>query len=174
MLWTLFCAESDMEGDILIAYGDIVYSPNILKKMLKSTADIAVAIDLEWESYWRARNEDPLDDAETLKMAADGQILEIGKKPQTIQEIEGQYMGIIRCSPRGVSQLKEMYHAAKRCGFIGGKPIRNAYMTDFIQLLIDTGHRVEAVPVKGEWVEVDTVEDLMNPITRQRLNSFYN
>ena len=65
MVWTLFCAEDDLEGDVLLCYGDIVYSRDILEKVLQSDADIAVAIDMDWESYWRARNEDPLDDAET-------------------------------------------------------------------------------------------------------------
>jgi len=61
MLWTLFCAEDELEGDVIVSYGDIVYSREILKSLLKSTADIAVTIDKEWESYWQARNEDPLD-----------------------------------------------------------------------------------------------------------------
>ena len=70
MVWTLFCAEDDLEGEVLLCYGDIVYSREILQTLLESKADISVAIDLDWESYWRARNENPLDDAETLKTAA--------------------------------------------------------------------------------------------------------
>ena len=31
MLWTLFCAEEELEGDVIISYGDIVYSRDILK-----------------------------------------------------------------------------------------------------------------------------------------------
>jgi choline kinase len=174
MVWTLFCAESDIEGDILIAYGDIVYSPNILHKMMKSKADIAVAVDLEWESYWRARNENPLEDAESLKMTVDNQIIEIGKKPQSIDEIQGQYMGIIRCSPYGASKLKEIFYAARKIGFIGSKPVKKAYMTDLIQFIIDSGQRVEAVPVKGDWIEIDTVSDLLNPETTRRLTGFFN
>src|SRR3990172_985781 len=88
MVWTLFCAEDDLEGDVLLCYGDIVYSREILQALRRSKAEIAVAIDLDWESYWRARNENPLDDAETLKLAADGRILEIGQKPESLAEIE--------------------------------------------------------------------------------------
>ena len=36
MVWTLFCAEADLEGDIILSYGDIVYSREILRSLLKS------------------------------------------------------------------------------------------------------------------------------------------
>ncbi len=34
MVWTLFCAEDDLEGDVLLCYGDIVYSREILQAVL--------------------------------------------------------------------------------------------------------------------------------------------
>ena len=169
MVWTLFCAEDALEGDVLLCYGDIVYSREILQALLKFKADIAVAIDLDWESYWRARNENPLDDAETLKLAADGRILEIGQKPKSLAEIEGQYIGLMKFSARGVQLLKTTFHAAKSAGSLRGKPLEKAYMTDLLQAMIDLQYRLDAVPVHGGWVEVDTVEDLLSPLTRNRL-----
>jgi len=170
MVWTLFCAEDDLEGDVLLGYGDIVYSCEILQALLKSKADIAVAIDLEWESYWRARNENPLDDAETLKLAADGRILEIGQKPQSLSTIEGQYMGLMKFSAKGTQLLKKTFHDAKAAGDLRGKQLEKAYMTDLLQAMIETHNRIEAVPVRGGWVEVDTVSDLLSPVTRKRLS----
>jgi len=169
MLWTLFCAEDDLDSDLLLCYGDIVYSREILRAILQSKADIAVAIDLDWESYWRARNEDPLDDAETLRLAADGRILEIGQKPESLAEIEGQYMGLMKFSAQGLQQLKKTFHDAKSVGSLRGKPLEKAYMTDMLQAMIALDIRLDAVPVHGGWVEVDTVEDLESAITRQRL-----
>jgi L-glutamine-phosphate cytidylyltransferase len=170
MVWTLFCAEDDLEGDFLLSYGDIVYSREILQSLLKSKADIAVAIDLEWESYWRARNENPLDDAETLKLATDGRILEIGQKPKSLGEIEGQYMGLMKFSVKGTKLLKKTFHDAKLAGTLRDKPLEKAFMTDLLQEMIDQHHRLEAVPVQGGWVEVDTVSDLISPVTRDRLS----
>ena len=72
MLWTLFCAEEELEGEVIVSYGDIVYSREVLRALLESTADIAVIIDKKWESYWKARSEDPLSDAETLKLDKKG------------------------------------------------------------------------------------------------------
>lgn len=169
MVWTLFCAEEDLEGNVLICYGDIVYSQEVLKAILNSDADIAIAIDLEWESYWRARNEDPLADAETLKLAADHRILEIGQQPMSLSEIEGQYMGLMKFSAKGVQLLKKTFHDAKSAGTLRGNTLETAYMTDLLQAMIDKKYRLDAVVVNGGWVEVDTVEDLMNDATISRL-----
>lgn len=170
MVWTLFCAEDDLEGDVIICYGDIVYSREVLQAILKSEADISVAIDLEWESYWRARNENPLDDAETLKLHPDGRIYEIGQKPKSLEEIEGQYMGLIKFSAKGIKTLKQVFYDAKEAENLLGKSVEKAYMTDLLQAVINSGYPVHSVPVQGGWVEVDTVSDLLSSITKNRLS----
>jgi len=43
-------------------------------------------------------------------------------------------------------------------------------MTDLLQAMIDLHYRLDAVPVHGGWVEVDTVEDLLSPVTGGRLS----
>ena len=171
MVWTLFSAEEELEGDILICYGDIVYSKDILRALLESSADIALTIDLRWESYWRERNEDPLGDAETLKLMSDGRIEEIGKKPHSLSEIQGQYMGLIKLSAQGVHIMKRVFHKACEIGSLQGKLPEKAYMTDLIQAIIDSGFPVQSVPITGDWVEVDTVSDMHLPVTVQRLRN---
>lgn len=170
MVWTLFCAEDELEGDVIISYGDIVYSKEVIQSLLASDADIAVTIDLEWESYWRARNEEPLDDAETLKMHSDGRVYEIGNKPKSLDEIEGQYMGLIKLTQAGVNELKTVFQSAKDIGSLLGKSVENAYMTDLLQAMINSNYKVQSVPVKAGWVEVDTVSDLNSETTKERLS----
>jgi len=169
MLWTLFCAEKELEGTIIISYGDIVYSRRILHTLLASSADIAVAIDQDWESYWRLRNENPLEDAESLKLSPNGEITEIGKRPGSIDEIEGQYMGLLKLTSNGVRIFKKVFHDAIKQGETLGKPIEKAYMTDFLQHIIEHAYSVQSVPVAGDWVEIDTVSDLELKVTSERL-----
>lgn len=82
MVATLFCAEDHMiDGeDLLITYGDIIYEEKILKSLMASTAPISVSIDQDWERLWKIRMDDPLSDAETLKLKNEVYIEEIGKK----------------------------------------------------------------------------------------------
>ena len=170
MVSTLFCAISDISGNLIVSYGDIVYSREILQSLLKSSADIAVTVDMDWREYWSARNDNPLDDAETLKLHKDGRILELGQKPDSLLDIDGQYMGLMKFSAKGAEILKQAYRFARESGLIRNKKLEKAYMTDLLQSLIDAGFRVESVPVYGGWVEIDTVRDLKSEITRNRLN----
>jgi len=169
MVWTLFSAEEELDRDVIVSYGDIVYSREILQALLKSTVDIAVIIDKEWEGYWRARNEDPLDDAETLKLRDDETISEIGQRPKSLSEIEGQYMGLMKFSAKGIKQIKNIFHTAVKSGKLLNKSIENSYMTDLLQAVISKGDIVTAIPVYGGWVEVDTVADLESKITVSRV-----
>ena len=171
MVTTLFCAEEELNGEVVVSYGDIVYAGEILDNLLGSSAEIAVTIDMQWESYWRARNEDPLADAETLRLGEDGRMVEIGQRPRSLDEIEGQYMGLMKFSGQGLKQLKIAYRKALQEGTLGPRTVEKAYMTDLLQALIDSGTRVQAVPVSAPWVEVDTVDDLLNIITRKRLSN---
>ena len=169
MVWTLFSAEEELEGDVIVSYGDIVYSKNILKALINSKADIAVTIDKKWEGYWRERNENPLDDAETLKLRKDGTISEIGQKPSSLEEIEGQYMGLMKFSSEGVRQIKSAFHSALESGKLLGKEVENSYMTDLLQFIVSNGGKVTSVQIDEDWVEVDTVEDLHAPVTLERV-----
>ena len=154
---------------MIISYGDIVYSHEILQTLLDSKSDVSVIIDKEWESYWRARNDNPLDDAETLRLREDGSILELGQKPQSLEEIQGQYIGLMKFSSFGLSQIKKIFHAAKVSGDLLGKPLEVSYMTDLLQAAINKGVIINSLPVEGGWVEVDTVNDMKSAVTSDRL-----
>ncbi len=171
MVWSLFCAEQELDGNVLIAYGDIVYSPGILDAVMESNGDVSVAVDLGWREYWEERFSDPLADAETLRIDDDGQIVEIGQKPTSIDEIQGQYLGLMKFTDAGMKAARKHFHESIRAGTLGGKPPVKAYMTDLLQALIDSGQGLEAVLVRGDWVEIDSFSDLELEITARRLSS---
>merc|ERR1711957_812875 len=47
--------------------------------------------------------------AETLKIGPDGGIAELGKKPKSYDEIEGQYIGVMRFSPEAVGEMRALW-----------------------------------------------------------------
>ncbi len=160
MVWTLFCAESLFNEDLLISYGDILYGSSILKPLLESKDDFAVTVSMNWKELWLKRMEDPLKDAETMKIDEKGCIRELGKKPRSYDEIQGQYMGLFKIRKGLLPAIKKIYHEADKNAIYDGKNYRNMYMTSFIQLLIDKGIPVKAVKVTGEWLEIDHLDDL--------------
>ena len=170
MIWSLNKAIEFLNTDTLISYSDIVYSPKILKDLIGCNADIGVAVDMNWKSYWYERFKDPLTDAETLKFKKGTFIIdEIGKKTNNISEIEAQYIGLIKLTKNGVIKLRKSLLKTINAGQLSGIDIKNAYMTDFIQHLINDKILVTGVPFHREWLEIDTINDLNLEITRKRI-----
>ena len=161
MVETLFAANDLFGEDIIVSYADIVYEPRVLKTLLSSQHDCSVIIDKDWRVQWEARFEDPLSDAETLKLADDGVILEIGNPPSGFEEIEGQYIGLMRFSGAGINALRQArqnLNETKR-PWMTKRPVRKAYMTDLLMEMILSGVSVYSVPVHTGWLEIDTAED---------------
>jgi len=174
MLYTLFCAKDFLENEVIISYGDIIYSPKILKALIQSNKDINISVDLNWHSYWSLRNNDPLSDAETLKYAKDFTILEIGQKPKSIIDVQAQYMGLIKLNNTGCNIFKEEYSRLESLFKKNHKFLENLYLTDFLQHIIKIGHKVTGVPVSDNWIEIDTVSDLNSPYSSIRLQEIVN
>lgn len=171
MIWSLICAEEQFDGGAVISYGDIVYSRKCLRDLLHSTADIAVAVDTNWLKYWASRSDDPISDLESLKLHPGTKLIsDIGQRPNSIDEIQGQYMGVIKLTASGANIFTLALEKAKKTGSLGAKRLKDAFMTDFLQELVVSGADVEAVFVDDEWVEVDTINDLESDSTRERLS----
>lgn len=162
MVTTLFCAHEWMVDaeDLLIAYGDIVYEPSVLESLLATDAPLAISIDREWRRFWELRMENPLSDAETLKLNGDNRITELGKKPTSYSEVQGQYMGLIKVQKTYVKAFRNAWYSMDRTVLRDGKNFDNMYMTTFLQYLIDTGWTAKAAFTDNGWLEVDTVDDL--------------
>ncbi|MDP6346476.1 MAG: phosphocholine cytidylyltransferase family protein [Alphaproteobacteria bacterium] len=162
MVRSLFCAEAHLRGDadILIAYSDIVYEPRVAAALLESRAPVAVAVNTAWRELWQARMADPLADAETLRIGADGRLLEIGRKAGSYDQVEAQYMGLIKVDAAHAARLRGVYDAMAADGRFAGAAHGNMYLTDFLQRLCDDGWPVHAERIDGGWLEVDSVEDL--------------
>lgn len=160
MVHTLFCAEDWIDQDIIISYADIIYKKEILQKLIESNADISVVVDKEWQKLWELRMENPLSDAETMKLDENNNIIELGKKPQSLIDIEGQYIGLIKISKNVIQKVKSFYQNLNKTALYDGKNFENMYMTSFIQLIIDKLMPVKAVFVNQGWIEIDNLQDL--------------
>ena len=162
MVASLFAAEALMDGseDLIVSYGDIVYERRVLDAILGSGAAVGVCVDLNWRRYWQLRMDDPLRDAETLKIGNDGRLIELGRKPSSYGEIEAQYIGLIKFRADQMAAIRRFYHGLDLDRFYEGKSVDQMYMTTFIQLLIDDGFDVRPVKIESGWLEIDTLEDL--------------
>ena len=178
MVESLFVAESLFGDDFILAYSDIIYDPKVLRMLVDCDAEIAVIVDQKWRAYWEFRFDDPLSDAESLRVNDKGHIIDIGQKVKNINAIEGQYIGLMRFRGKGVHALQK---ARQELGDVSrpwmtDRPLHKAYMTDLLMELILRDETVTAVPIESGWLEIDTVQDLENAAAGFRdgtINKFF-
>lgn len=142
------------ETPCLVSYSDIVYGRTAVDSLMRSPGDIAVTYDPNWLNLWEKRFSNPLDDAETFRLTADSQLAEIGGRPSSTNEVEGQYMGLLRFTPRGWGELWRIKRGAPQ------HDSDQIHMTAILQQVIDAGRvNIAAVPYQDEWGEFDSVGD---------------
>ena len=158
MVASLMCAADLMDGtdDVLIGYSDIVYEPRLIREIQVCNSCLATVVDRQWRRLWEARFDDPLADAETLRLDVDGGIVDIGRRPESYDEIEGQYVGLTKVAASHARGLVDFHHSIAEAGM----DVAQMDMTGFLQLLLAAGWPLQGALVRGGWLEVDSASDL--------------
>jgi choline kinase len=156
MVSSIACAEDWMRLEpCIVSYSDIFYGPAAVRSLMTCEASLAVTYDPDWQALWTQRFGDPLLDAETFRLTPEKTLAEIGMRPTSVAEVQGQYMGLLRFTPEGWAEVTRV-----RAGLTSDQ--RDAmHMTSTLQAIIVAGRvAIAAVPYTGEWGEVDSADDL--------------
>ena len=165
MVETLFVAQEELNDDLLILYSDIIISDKILNDLIQSKHDISVCIDSNWQELYQLRFDAFADDLESCLIDNNGNITNIGEKKPNIDEVSGQYFGVIKLSKKGCETFRTFYYREQQKDisnrtWLRGRSFDSMYMTDFLQGLINDGSVVKAVMCNRGWLEFDSEKDL--------------
>jgi choline kinase len=156
MVSSLACADSWLQTEpCIVSYSDIFYSPSAVLSLMTCDASLAVTYDPNWLELWTRRFGDPLLDAETFRLTPDNTLAEIGSTAKSVNDIQGQYMGLLRFTPESWAEIVRL-----RAG-LAPQQRDKVHMTNTLQQVIDARQiPIHALPYVGEWGEVDSSEDL--------------
>ena len=155
MVASLLCAREFIRGPVVVSYADIVYRSAVVSSLVDSPNHLSFTYDVNWLELWSERFDDPLSDAESFSMDENGRVTRIGTTPDSVDEVEGQYMGLLKLEPDALAWIDDCLSALS-----GPKTPDNIDMTSLLNHLIDAGHELGAVPIRGGWCEVDSPRDL--------------
>jgi L-glutamine-phosphate cytidylyltransferase len=156
MVSSLACAQEWLQAETsIVSYSDIFYTSQAVKLLMENQAALAVTYDPNWLKMWKERFGDPLLDAETFRVNLDLTLAEIGKKPNSVEEVQGQYMGLLRVTPVGWAEFLRNWVQLPRA------EQDRMDMTGMLGDIIDAKRiAIDAIPYTDEWGEIDSVEDL--------------
>ena len=163
ILNSIFYAEKIINGNIIISYSDILFDPIVVQRTMDSNHDISVVVDIDWRGYYVGRKDHPISEAENVIFNSNNEVEKIGKINTGNEDVHGEFIGMIKLSYRGAEIFKEHFHRLKKIywnkPFQRAQIFQKAYLTDFIQELVDIGIKVHCVIIESGWKEIDTVED---------------
>jgi choline kinase len=142
-------------GPVIVSYADIFYRGELVQGLAGAPGDLVISFDRDWRRLWSRRFADPLADAETFRADAAGQLLEIGGKTTRIEDIEGQYMGLLKFTPAAWSAVESLLSG------LDAATRDRLDMTSLLRRLI----AAKAVSIRtygthGQWGEIDNPGDV--------------
>jgi choline kinase len=162
ILESLLYAEAAMNDGFISSYSDIVFTPEIVKKIVASPHDITLAMDTDWYERYKPRTQHPMDDGE--KMLVDGgKVIRVSRDIPNVKA-PGEFIGIAKFSPKGAKELIKHYKKAKKKydgqPFRGAPVFKKAYLIHLLQEMLEAGVEMYHVDTHGGYFEIDTVQDL--------------
>ena len=137
MVASLLCGQTWLdESDCIISYSDIFYAPQIVKDLSACEDNVAISYDPKWLDLWSKRFNNPLEDAETFRISSNNYLLSIGEKASRTEEIQGQYMGLLKFKKEFWQTLVQ---SKITCNYA------KIDMTSFLNLLISKNYKIKAL-----------------------------
>lgn len=167
MVESFMAARKEFDDDMIVSYSDILFEEQMLRQMMESKEDFAVAVDDNWKIYWKKRYGKVDFDTESLCLDKNSNIVELGLENPSIEEIDARYIGLLKFSKEGLKYIGKILEEAyqnyeDKPWKQSGKAVRKAYMTDLFQAVIESGYPVKAERFQNGWIEFDTNEDYEN------------
>ena len=182
ILHSFMKASENLVGPIIASYSDIWVEPWIFRSLVETPGDIVLAVDRDWQPYYEGRTQHTVSEAENVYFDRNGSVVRLGKNldPDVGGELTcGEFLGLWRMSAAGTEDFcAEFVRLQGQLGpssrFQQSAHWSNAYITDFVQELVDRGRTVKCAAIERGWAELDTEEDfgrLMDIAERQRLTT---
>jgi phosphoenolpyruvate phosphomutase len=148
----------DAGQPLVVSYGDVLFRKHIVELLRDVDAPYAVAIDTNWrESVNRNRKADYARCSQPYSRAAYGrevQVLEIDTDLAP-EAIHGEWMGFMLIAADSVAEVRAMARE-----LLARDPM--AKVPALLNALVARGRPVRALYTTGNWLDIDSVEDVMH------------
>tara|TARA_B100000029_G_scaffold512431_1_gene609083 strand:- start:1081 stop:1818 length:738 start_codon:yes stop_codon:yes gene_type:complete len=159
-LGSLISINKIFQDDVVVIFSDIIFDERIFQKIIQIQCDFGIALDKNWEEKYNGRTEHPISQADLVEVQ-NGKIKKI--KKNLLVDNAFEFIGIMKFSSFGWRVLIELCKKLKEShegNFHSAKKFSDSYITDIIQELIELDYNVKPIFVNGNWLEIDTLQDV--------------
>jgi choline kinase len=161
ILLSLFKARDYLGDGFISTYADIVYTGEVVKKLVASQHDKVIGCDTDWRRRYVNRTRHPETDAEKLRASGE-RVVEISRTIPS-GDAAGEFIGVAKFSSDGAAELASAFEGVRKVFegrvFREKRTFERAYLIDLFQDMIERGSSFYRVDTHGGYMEIDTLED---------------
>ena len=154
-------AMTQITGNCIFSYGDILFRHYVLDQLLKTNSDIVLVADAFWQDRDpnpQSRTRDLVKCAEpfTIKYLDEEEVLlkSIGHDFVT-EEIHGEWIGLAKFSTNGSKIIHNEIVEMQKDG-----TAQYATMIELFERLIKKQESIHTIYISGNWLDIDNANDL--------------
>ncbi len=151
--------EVDPVQDLFVSFGDVLFKPYLLQLMDDFQDEVVIVVDTQWQdSVNKERAADYVHCSEPHSRDSYSHeiFLKDSKEDMDPNIIHGEWMGVVKFSNKMVPALKQAMQKLKV-----SSDFDVAKFHDLFSFLVSEGHNIRIVYTTGHWLDIDTLEDLL-------------
>jgi phosphoenolpyruvate phosphomutase len=156
--YSLFKGLDGITGPVLMAYGDVLFQKFVPMHLFESDSDFCIAVEPKEQSEVATDEyRDFVTADRPFHWSEFDQRTELVRMSTTIpsDEVHGEWIGLLKMTADGVAQLRELGAS------LDPARLRALRMAEVFDLLVASGRKVEVVYVRGHWLDVDDMHDVV-------------
>ncbi len=148
------------EAGVIVSYGDVLFRKYIPEILQEAPDDLAIMVDTQWrESANRHREADYMKGSLPYSRQHYGRrvFLERMAGDLTEDEIHGEWMGFFKIAPAKLQTVRSVLDV-----FLEDPANNGAKFPQLFNTLVAQGHPIQVIYTTGHWLDIDTLEDVIN------------
>ena len=164
-LWYTFSKMVNRNDATIISYGDIIF-PNSLLEELSHMEEITIVTDPNWEQSYLNRTDHGFEECEKCILSESKDLLLASKNLPKQFTKYSEFIGVTFIPKKFISSilmiLDKLFlpNENHEKPFMFSETLKKSYITDFLSFLIINNFRIKTFDLKGDWYEIDTIQDL--------------
>jgi phosphoenolpyruvate phosphomutase len=154
-------AMTQITGNCVFSYGDILFRHYVLDQLLETNSDIVLVVD----ALWQGRDPNPQSRTRDLVKCAEPFTIKYHDEDEVVlnaighdfvtQEIQGEWIGLAKFSESGSKKIHDEVIAMQE-----DDTVHNASMIDLFERLLKKQEPIHIIYISGHWLDIDNANDL--------------
>lgn len=161
-LATLSVAKDQIQGEVIVSYGDILYRSFILDALEHDKNDITLIVD----SATQERSQNYYGDYVECSRPNTGSFfegetylknIELTTKDKASFPLHGEWIGLLKANPRGSQLIRETLEEMAQ-----SQSFQKEKMAELLRALLQKNIKIGVQYIQGHWMDIDNYQDFEN------------